>query len=245
MSLRAISASASGSGGSIPQKLGGSAIPFVIAPTGSMANNGAITLGTALGTTYAACYLNLPANAISAGSGAGWYYTVMSSPTVGQVFNNTYTTGAPSIPASPTAFATTGPGAYTGVTSQVSGPQLTIPAGVPGANGALRITTLWSALNNAGAKTVLCAIASINVLNASAASVGSLQAQSLVYNRGVQNSNIALPAANQSGLGTAGGNATATAINFAVATTLVIAATIATATDFLVLEAYLIEVLTG
>src|SRR6185369_17004034 len=42
-------------------------IPIIIAPTGTMANNGAVTLGTALGTTYANCYLVVPAGAIAAG----------------------------------------------------------------------------------------------------------------------------------------------------------------------------------
>src|SRR5437667_3823845 len=70
---------------SIVQKLAAAAIKMVVAPTGTMANNGAITLGTALPSTYANCYLLLPAGAIAAGSAAGWYFAQMSSTTAGVV----------------------------------------------------------------------------------------------------------------------------------------------------------------
>ena len=240
-----IAAASAPSTPSLVTKLASGAIPFVIAPTGTMANNGAITLGTALPTTYANCYLNLPASAIQAGSAAGWYYAQMSSTTVGQVFNNTYSSGVPSIPASPTAFVSTGPGAYTGVTTQQSGPQISIPAGLLGANGSIRTTSLWSVLNNANAKTITVAIASVNILSASAASVGCIQVQSKIENRGVQNLNVSFPSANQTGLGTASGNANSTSIDFSAATTLSIAGTLGVATDFMVMESFLIEVMPG
>src|SRR5579859_1785192 len=101
-------------------------IPFIVANTGTMGNNGALTLGTALPSTYANAYVYLPANAISAGSAAGWYFCQFSSTTVGTVFNNTYSSGTPQIPAALVSFATTGPGAYTGVTTQITGPNFTI-----------------------------------------------------------------------------------------------------------------------
>lgn len=125
-------------------------LPMISAPTGTMANNGAITLGTALDATYANCYLYLPANAISAGSAVGWYYAEMSSATAGIVYNNTYSSGEPSVPSSPTAFVTTGPGAYTGETTE-HGVVFTIPILQAGVR--LRALIYHKNNNSAGTKT--------------------------------------------------------------------------------------------
>lgn len=222
-----------------------SATPFIIAPTGTMANNGAITLGTALSTTLASCYLNLPANAIQAGSAAGWYYAAMSSASVGQVFNNTYVSGTPTIPAAPVAFVSTGPGAYTGVTSAIVGPSLSIPGGTLGPNGVLRVTSLWNLLNNADAKTSLITFGGTTISNCSLASVGSLQTQTLLYNRGSSAINASIAAGNVTGLGGSAGVVNQTAINTAAAQTLALGATMATATDYIELSGYLVEVLQG
>jgi hypothetical protein len=234
-----------GSGQGSVQKLAASAIPFIIAPTGSMANNGAITLGTALPVTYASCYLALPAGAISSGSAAGWYYTVMSSATVGQVYNNTYSSGAPTIPGSPTPFATTGPGAYTGITTLTTGPQITVPGGAMGPNGILRLLTLWSTLSNADAKTMIAALGGAQFLNAGLTTSGAAQVLSMVYNRGNAAINLGQPSANNAGLGTFGANIVQLAVNTALAQTLAISGQLATATDFLILESFLAEVIPG
>ncbi len=95
----------------IPLVSGG--VPVYVPSSGSIANNGALTLTTALPLIYPNVYLYFPANAIAAGSAAGKYYCQMSSTTVGVIFNNTYVSGTPVVPTSPTAFVTTGPGAYT------------------------------------------------------------------------------------------------------------------------------------
>lgn len=128
-------------------------LPVILPSSGSMANNGAITLTTALPAVYAACYLYLPANAISTGSAAGLYYTQMSSTTVGTVFNNVYTTGHPSQPAAPTAFVTTGPGAYT----QTTGAALallttTVPASLMALNGVVNVAPIFLYPNNGNNK---------------------------------------------------------------------------------------------
>lgn len=243
--LRAISSNASGSGGSVPQKIAGSAIPFIIAPTGSMANNGAITLGTALDQTYVSAYVYLPASAIQAGSGVGWYYTVFASATVGQVFNNTYVSGTPAIPASPLAFVSTGPGAFTGVTTAVVGPQLSVPAGAMGPNGILQATTLWSGLNNANTKTLTVTFGGTTLLNGGFTSVAAGQVLTTLYNRSNAAINVSMPTANNVGLGTAGASPLLSAINTAAAQTLAIGGTLSVATDYLILEAYQIAVIPG
>jgi hypothetical protein len=146
-----------------PSILFRSAIPFVATPTGSMGNNGALTIGTALGLTYANAYFYLPANAISAGSAAGWYYGTCTTTTACTVFNNTYTIGQPTIPASPTAFVTTGPGAYSGpgAAQAIIAQQITVPGGALGKRGGVRVTQKSSTINNANTKTVRVKFASI------------------------------------------------------------------------------------
>jgi hypothetical protein len=227
------------------QKIAAGAIPFIIAPTGSMANNGAITLGTALPTTYANAWINLPANAIQTGSAAGWYFGQMSSASLGTVFNNTYTTGPTTPPANPTPFVSTGPGAYTGVTAAVTGPQITLPAAAMGPNGILRLFTLWATLNNVDAKTLTVTLGGSTILNAGLASLASAQVLSVLYNRGNAAANVSMPAPNSAGLGTASAALLYSAINTALAQTLAITGQLGVATDYLVMEAFLAEVIPG
>lgn len=136
-----------------PYLLSRSAIPFISASSGSMGNNGALSGLTALPLTYANAYVFLPANAIQAGSAAGWYFVQMSSTTAGTVFNNTYTTDTPTIPSSPTPFVSTGPGAFTGVTTE-QGVTIPVPADAIGANGLLDIRASYSYTNDANTKTM-------------------------------------------------------------------------------------------
>lgn len=146
----------------VEYKLAHSAIPVGLAPTGTMANNGAATLGTALNTTYGQCYLTFPAGAIAAGIPAATetYYCTMSSTTAVTVFNNTLSAnvdanGMPQVPASPTAFATTGPGAFTGVTgAAITLYTMPIPAAAMGTNGIYRAEFEQAFNVTAGNRTV-------------------------------------------------------------------------------------------
>lgn len=81
--------------------------PRGIAPSGSVAADGSITLGTALNAAYNGLYLYFPAGLVS-GAPAGFYWVVMSSTTAGVVYSAPG--GAPIV----------GTGAYTGVTSEVT-----------------------------------------------------------------------------------------------------------------------------
>src|SRR5271170_3729144 len=138
-----------------PVILGKTAIPFIVAPSGVMGANGAITLGTAVPSTYANCYLFLAANSINGANAAGWYYAQMASATVGQVFQNTYSgLGTPVIPSVPLAWVSGAPGAYVGVTGLIAGPSFTLSGFAIGPNGALRIVHMWQYPNNADNKTL-------------------------------------------------------------------------------------------
>jgi hypothetical protein len=130
------------------------AIPFIQISSGSIGDNGALTGVTALPTTYSGgawCYY--PAAAISAGSSAGWYWTVFSSTTAGTIYNSTYTSGIPGI-GTTTAFATTGPGAFTGDTTQRIGPVIATAANAMGPNGSIVAGGAMTGTSSASAKTL-------------------------------------------------------------------------------------------
>lgn len=130
------------------------AIPFVRPSSGSMAANGAVTATTAMNRTIGASYSYFPSGAVFSGSAAGWYYTVWSSTTVGTVYNNVYSSGQPTIPASLTAVSAAGPGAYTQSTSSdLTGPNVTVPAGAMGVNGSVWWERADNNNNSAGTKT--------------------------------------------------------------------------------------------
>ena len=135
-------------------------LPIIYPGNGTMGNNGAFTLGTALDQTYAQCYIQLPTGAIytsPVSSSAGVYYCVMSSASAGTVYNNPYIVGNPTIPSSPTAFATTGPGAWTRATGNGTQTQLLaapIPANSVGENGEIQVNWNWTMYNSAGVKVL-------------------------------------------------------------------------------------------
>jgi hypothetical protein len=138
-----------------PYTLGQSTIPIIMVSSGTMAGNGAITLTTALDNTYSACYIWLPTGAISTGSSANLYYTVFSNTTAGIVYNNVYSNGTPTIISSPTAFNTTGPGAYTQTTAAyINAYSVVLPGNALGINGGVDLDLMCSYNNSAGAKTV-------------------------------------------------------------------------------------------
>lgn len=230
-----------------PYILARSSIPFISVSSGSMGNNGALTGITALSVTYAQCYLFLPANAISAGSAAGWYYAQMSSTTAGTVFNNTYTTGVPTVPSVPTAFATTGPGAFTGDTTE-QGVTIPVPANALGPNGVLVSEAYLIHNSNANAKTIrhrYDGAAGTNFFSGNGASATGSKTYSYIRNRSATNSQFGWGDGFNSASGSYGIVPQYTAIDTSVATNLVLTMQKATATDNIVLESFLLQLLYG
>lgn len=124
-----------------PTKLAQWGTPVFIAPTGTMGNNGAITLGTAMDRTYSeGMWLYLPAGAVAAGvpAAAAFRWTVCSTTTACTVYNDGTYDGS-GIPSDGTAtpYVTTGPGAYAGVTAATVSLTVTVPANTLGATGAM------------------------------------------------------------------------------------------------------------
>lgn len=235
------------------------AIPFIISPTGSMGNNGAVTLGTALPVIYANAWVYYPAGAISSGSTAGFYLTQFSSTTVGVVYNNQPASGTvPVLPISPLStpqsatvvyntvpFVTTGPGAYTGATTIQTMATLTLPNGVMGPNGSVRINALWECNNSAGAKTTTVTFGGTSVQSVALTTSTDFTNQIVVRNRGLQNVQVIRLNTSTSPYGTGTTAPTQAAIDTSASVNIVFQGTIAVATDFLILSGFAIEVLQG
>lgn len=227
-----------------PYVLSQASIAFIKAATGSMGNNGALTLGTALAVTYSeGCYIHLPASAISAGSTAGWYWCVMSSTTVGTVYNSTYTTGTP-VAGTATAFATTGPGAFTGETTEIAAIRFSVPANSMGAMGRLECRALYEYTSNANNHTCHARLGGTSGTQyLSNTQTNTVRAHCYVEicnknNTSVQSGGATVLAASVAN----GGAVTRSTLDTTSAQEFVLAMTTGTATDNMVLEDYCLQV---
>ena len=227
----------------IPFVLAQAGLPIGTPSSGTIGDNGALSGLTAFSTTYSGgVYLYFPAGKIFAGSLANHYYCVMTSTTDGTIYNNTYTNGIPAIPASPTPFVSTGPGAYTqavtGITT-LSFPDI-IPAGFLGLNGGLEIVPLWSSPTTANAKTVSIkfggsAVFSVNL------TTGSWYSKLVdVFNMGVANRQIST---NWLFGGTTSNPYLNTSIDTTVNQSISVTNQLTVATEYLILEAFKLKVL--
>ena len=216
--------------------IGQQSIPFIMPSSGTMGNNGALTAITALLLTYPNAYLYFPTGAISAGSAAGWYYTVMSSTTAGTVYNNVYISGTPTIPGTPTAFVTTGPGAYTQTTgAAITGYTLSVLGGVCGLHGGLFVDILASYNNTAGNKIINTFFSTYKFGTTTQTTSESYYGITGFVNRGSLTNQISR-SLNTMGTGVSASNPLQGAINSATNQNLTIQVQLATATDYIVIE---------
>jgi hypothetical protein len=228
----------------IPYGLLQTNVPVFIPSSGSIGNNGALTLTTALDTTYANCYLYFPANAIVAGSAAGLYYTQMSSTTVGTIFNNTYSGGKQTIPSSPTAFATTGPGAYTQTTAtDITLLSTTLPGGAMGAHGSLFLFAQEVMASSGNAKVVKLKIGGSTVNQQGYTTTLQSTAPRVFRNKGVADRNVSNANTGFNASGTTGPNHTT--IDTAVDQTVLITMQLANATDYAGLTGAFLQITPG
>lgn len=218
-----------------------SRIPMIVPSSGSVGNNGALTLTTALDQAYPNAYFYMPANAIVAGSAAGFYYGTMQSTTAVTLFNNPYVSGSPAVPASPTAFATTGPGAYTQTTGvSFTANTVTIAGGTLGVNDEVQTHGLVSVNNTAGAKTVGFSYGAFLY-----GAIAPTTSASIAYQGGFA---LAGSASRQSQTGLIAMTVTSVvgvavngSVNSAANQTLSVTLKLATATDYVILQNYVAE----
>lgn len=247
MTLRSVSSSVP-PGRQAPYIVAQSGVPVCLAPNGTVATNGIITLGTALLFTYSGgIWLRLPANAIVGGA-AGLYWAVMTSTTQGQVYTNFFDPATEFVPTIPTGALVNAVGsnaAYTQTTaSDITLVNVTIPGGSMGSLGAIRvIDALWSNNNSAGNKTPKLKFATETILSGNN---GSPVTTTTVYrhtgffrNRGTEAINVYNPFTN---FGITNSSSQST-VNTANNQALTFTAQIAVATDWMVLENFTSEIL--
>jgi len=222
-----------------------SGIPFILPSSGTIGDNGALSALTALPTTYTSCYMYFPVNTIAAGVAAGWYYVVMASTTAGTIYNNVYTSGIPTIPASPTAFATTGPGAYTQTTSSdIASMVFTVPGGLLGTHGSINIQKDLYCINNANVKSVGTKFNATTMHSTTLTSVQMNFVQLSIKNRGVQNKQVITRNNTNIGGTSTSSNPGYQSIDTSVDFTITEIFNMATATDSIVNEGFTIEAIT-
>jgi hypothetical protein len=223
----------------VPTVLYSGGVPFIYLSSGSVAANGAISGITALPAVYPSAYCWFPANALATAIAAGWYYCTFSTTTAGVAFLNTYTSGAATIPSSPTA-VTDGKGAFTSPTAEIFGPTITVP--ILGVNSSIRVLYHTTQTNNANGKTFrvrLSTSAGTVFLAYAAASVASGGGTLVIANTGSASAQVSYNAGVATGTPTADFLGT---VNTGVATSLVLSLEKATATDSFVMIPPTVEV---
>lgn len=219
-----------------------SGIPCALANSGTVATNGTVTLGTALQLTYPQLWLYLPAGAVVGGL-AGWYYAIMSSTTVGQVYTNYQATMTQPLGLGAAATLTAAVGsnsAYTGTTSTIQMGGAVIPAGLLGTNGAVHLNGLWAHNSSAGAKVAAVTFGGSVVLSVSDTTTLSIDINKRVQNRAaaVQQIRVAVDTGAAQSVAP-----TLLTVDTAAEVTAGFTGAVAVATDTMVLENFLIEVL--
>jgi len=233
-----------------PTVLGSGSIPVGVANSGTIATSGTVTLGTALPRIYPAIWLYFPAAAVVGDATGGMYFCVMSSTTVGVVYqgkqgvaNGVPAATQPFQPFFPTSLvAVVGSNAgYTGSTTETFLVNVTISPQTLGLQGQVRVTTNQTTNNSAGAKTFknYLGASQIGQSGSYTTSTGGTQ-MIVVRNAGAQNFNVSQVVG-----GTATGAAVYTAIDTSAAGTpfIALSATLATATDIAVYEGFTMEMM--
>jgi len=193
-------------------------------------------------------YLYYPANAINSGSVAGLYWTVMSSTTVGVIYNNTYVPNTTSVdpvaPGSPTAFSGTTGVAYT----QTTGTNIPLRANpLPGnslsINGFIEVEPIFlaTAPGTAGTKTPTVSFNAQAIFTTSLTTAEVCQTEIIYRNAGSLTAQIGNYANSLSPFGTSTSGAIFGAYNTVSQVTIYHYGQIAVATDWLVLAASLIR----
>jgi hypothetical protein len=136
---------------------------------------------------------------------------------------------------------------HTGDTSETALATVQVPANMMGANGILRVTTLWTITNSGNNKTLrarLGGIAGTAFLGATFTTSASVHDQRLIRNRNAANSQVGFAAINGTGgWGVSSGAVATGAVDTAANQDLVITGQLASAGETITLEAYLVELL--
>ena len=212
-----------------------SGVPTALQSSGTVGANGVLSGITALPATYSGgIYLYFPAGRLYAGSLAGSYPAIMSSTTAGTVYNNMYSGGKLTIPASLTPIVDAGPGAYTQSTAvDISLVYGTSTGNSMGPNGTVWLYPIWHYPSSANVKTLKMLFGGTAVI--AIGNTTSTYAAPLVrvWNKGVTNQQSA------SDFGGLSNSSTATISHLTKDTTadqaILITAQLAVATEYVIL----------
>jgi len=213
-----------------------SAVPVGIPGSGSVGVNGALTLTTAMGLTYSSIWLYFPAGAVYTNSPAGSYYCVMTSTTVGTVYNNVLS-GVPYIPAVLNRIVSASVGAYTAPTTAINFFSYTLPGGIMGANGQLVTYAEVTVPNNANTKIGTISIGGTQILSISLTTTITSNGIKYLTNRGVSNAQISR-ASTANNIGNSAVALAQTSIATDVNQTVLFQGQLANASDFVVFEQF-------
>lgn len=216
-----------------------SAVPVVLASSGTVSTAGAITLTTALPMIYSSAWVRLPAGAVVGGS-AGLYYVVFTSTTVGTVYTNYVnptTEFVPSVPTGTLVVAVGSDSAYTPVLStEFPLATFTVPAASMGANGKFSLNVLGSTESSSDVKTLVGKFGTNAFLTVSATTSAAIDATKSVVNRGSESVQLIHNTVTTGAVSTT--SPAKLAVNTAADVTVSIFGSIAAATCFVVLESF-------
>jgi len=138
-------------------------------------------------------------------------------------------------------FSLSAPVSLTGSTSVVTLATITIPAGLLGANGKLKIYPLWATTNNANVKTLRANIGGLLCTTMTSQSVPNNSGLVIIRNinnEAAQKCSSGLVA----GIGSSAGSIASPTVDTSAATTITITGQLAVGTDTLTLEDLFVEV---
>lgn len=131
---------------------------------------------------------------------------------------------------------------HTGSASETTLATVTIPGGAMGANGAVRVTALFSHNNDASLKTLRIKFGGTNYLDSAPSAALSNYQLRTIWNRNSASSQVGGSAVAGSGFGSSTGAIVTSAVNTANDVTLLITGQLADSADNVALESYLVEV---
>jgi hypothetical protein len=229
-----------------PYILAQSNVAVALAPNGTVATNGIVTLVTALPRIYSSgIWLRFPAGAVVGGS-AGLYWCDMTSTTVGQVYTNFTDALSPFTPSIPVGILTNAIGSNSSYTQTVNTnivlASVTNPPGSLGNNGQMRINEEFSYNLAAGAKSLPLYLNTASLLTSPRSTTGGHDTFTCrLKNNGIQSSNTFSVYSESSATGTIA--TVATAQDLSLSSTIYFNANIDTATNYMILESFSLEIL--
>jgi hypothetical protein len=130
----------------------------------------------------------------------------------------------------------------TGTTTETTLATITIPAGSMGPNGQIEVTTLWSCTNSANNKTLRVKFGSTAFLNVAATTSAAIHVLTRIANRNSAASQVGSPSSTTNSLGATGASVTTAAIDTTADVTLAITGQLASASETLTLESYIVKI---